>query len=258
MSATDKFIQSLARRAGKVLMARFGKAHTIRAKEYPADVVTEADLAAEKLVIAAIKKNFPGHGIVSEESGNHNGTKEYMWYIDPLDGTFNFSRGTPIFCTMIGLARRGRPVLSAIFDPNLNRFYFAKRGKGAFLNGARIHCSAQKNWAYSYGLGPTHLRQPLTLAFFARLVKEARHTPFWLSAFGSLGISVGYLACGVRDWYATGSCNPWEAPTAALLLQEAGCTVTTRVGTPWNIRDRSLVAANKYLHPHLLRLVRGK
>lgn len=254
----DKFIQDIARKAGNVIKAGFGTAKVVRTKKHPADVVTEADLAAEKLITTAIRKCFPTHGIVAEESGTHNGEAEYVWYIDPLDGTFSFSRGTPVFCTMVGLSYKKEPILSVIFDPNVDRFYFAKRGKGAFLNGKRIRCSTQKDWAYSYGMGPTNLRRSETIDMLQKFASKARKEPFWLSSFGSFGVSVGYTACGARDWYMAGYCNDHEAPTASLLLKEAGCVVTTKEGKPWRMGDGSMLAANKYLHPQLLRLVRGK
>ncbi len=258
MINADKFIQDIARKAGKVLKDRFGKVHTVRAKENPTDVVTEADMAANRLIVSAIRKKFPAHGIVSEETGNHQEGADYLWYIDPLDGTFSFSRGTPIFCTMIGLSYKKQPILSTIFDPNVDRFYFAKRGKGAFLNGAHIRCSAQKTWAYSYGMGPANLRRLEAVDMLQKFVTHARKEPFWLSSFGSLGVSVGYTACGARDWYMAGLCDDHEAPTAALLLKEAGCVVTNKEGKPWKMGENSILAANKYLHPQLLRLVRGK
>lgn len=258
MPATDKFIQTLARGAGKILSGFFGKAQIVKTKTHPADVVTEADLAAEKFIVFAIKKNFPNHGIVAEESGNHFSGCDYVWYIDPLDGTFSFSRGNPIFCTMLGLTYKKRPLLSAIYDPSLKRLYFAKYGKGAFLNGTRIHCSAKKEWVYSYGVGPTNLRRQSTIDYMTRLLKQARKEPFWMGALGSVGISVGYAACGARDWFATGSVSAHEAPTSALLLKEAGCQVSNQIGKTWKLEDTAIVAANKYLHPQLLKLVRGK
>ncbi|MBI4135464.1 inositol monophosphatase [Candidatus Uhrbacteria bacterium] len=258
MQVSDKFIQNLARRAGSVLSSYFGRAHVVRTKKHPADVVTEADLAAEKLITSEIWKRFPKHGIVAEESGNHFNGRDYVWYIDPLDGTFSFSRGTPIFCVMIGLVHKNQPILSAIYDPMLERLYFAKRGKGAFLNGKRIRCSSRKTWEYSFGASSVNLRRPDTRAYLSRLVRYAGKHPFWMSGFGSIGITGGYVACGTRDWYATRRCQDWEAPSLALLLQESGCKVTNVQGKPWKLGDTSIVAANKYLHPQLLKLVRGK
>ena len=254
----DKFIQDLARRAGSVLSSYFGKAKVVRTKKHPADVVTEADMASERLIRNAIRKRFPGHGIVAEEGENHHDGADYVWYVDPLDGTYNFSRGTPIFCVMIGLARRGQPLLSAIYDPSLKRMYFAKRGKGAFLNGKRVRCSSRKVWEYSFGVSPVNMSRPATQAFMSRLMRYAKTTPFWMNGFGSIGISGAYVACGARDWYATLNCCAWEAPSLALLLQESGCKVTNTQGKLWRMGDFSFVAANQYLHPQLLRLVRGK
>jgi len=257
MAQFDTFIQDLALKAGRVLTRNFGKAKVVRRKRHPADVVTEADLAAEKLIVSAIRKRFPTHGIISEELGQERSSAEYVWYIDPLDGTFSFSRGTPVFCTMIGLAYKNQPILATIFDPNLDRLYFAKRGHGAFLNGARIRCSTQKTWAYSYGVGASNLRRPETVAYMERLLQYAKKVPFWMGSFGSIGLTAGYVACGARDWFGTAKSSAWEAPTMALLLQESGCLVSNSIGRPWKLGDISIFASNKYLHSQLMRIVRG-
>lgn len=253
----DKFIQDLARRAGRVLQSRFGKTHTVRAKAHATDVVTEADLAAEHLIKSAIRRGYPSHGIVAEESGHHRAEAEYVWYVDPLDGTFNFSKGTPLFCTMIGLVHEKRPLLCAIYIPTFDYLYFAKANKGAFLNNQRVHCSTQKTLANSYGCGPTHFRRPETIAVMERLLKQSYQTPFWMSGLGSAGVHAAFTTSGVRDWYISTRSGECEVPTMALMLKESGCVVTNKDGQPWRLGDTSVIAVNKYLQPQLLRLVQG-
>ena len=157
---------------------------------------------------------------------------------------------------MIGLVFRRRPVLGAIYLPMFDSMYFAKKNQGAFLNGKRIHCSAQKTLENSFGCGPTHLRRPATIAVMERLMRQAYQTPFWISGLGSAGVHAAFTASGVRDWYLSTFTSEYEAPTMALLLQEAGCVVTNKKGAPWKLGDISIVAANKHLHLQILRLVR--
>lgn len=256
MIQADTFIQDLARKAGKILKGRFGRVHTVRMKAHSTDVVTEADISANELIVSAIRKRFPSHGIISEETGTHQDGADYLWYIDPLDGTYNFSKNTPIFCTMIGLAYKGVMQLSVIYDPMLDLLYFAKRGKGAFLNGKRIRCSAQKKWENSFGILSGNLGRASLIDRVARFLGQARKTPFWLSMFGSAGIAAGYIASGVRDWAVFGG-GPWDCAAPALLLKEAGCMVTNDTGRSFKVGDTRIVAANKYIHPKILKLARS-
>lgn len=258
MVNADKFIQDIARQAGKLVKAEFGRAQVVKAKRDPTDVFTQADLASERLIISAIKKKFPSHGIIAEENGTYHKDAEYVWYIDPIDGTFNFSRGNPNFCVMIGVARRGVALAGAIYLPMLDWMYFASAGKGAYLNGRRIHGSKTKMWKDSYGCATSNMRRPEKIAFMEKLLIKARDYPFWLGAMGSFGVAAGYVAQGVFDWWASIHCNPWETTSAGLILKEAGCVVTNKAGRSFKVGDESLVVANQYLHPQLIKLVREK
>lgn len=253
----DKFIQTLARKAGEITLKYFGDPGRVRTKTHATDVVSRADLESNRFIVAAIKKRFPSHGIVSEEADKHHDGAEYMWYVDPLDGSFNFVRGVPVFCTMIGLAYRGRMIVGAIYDPNLRRMYFAKQGQGAFLNGKRIHCSERRTWQDCYGSMPGNMRSRDKIAFVERLTVYAKKNPCWLGAVGSAGINASLTAQGSFDWWASIWGEVWDYAAAGLLLKEAGCVVTTKEGKPWKPGDISCIAANKYLHPQLMKLVQG-
>src|SRR3989338_5119797 len=155
----DKFIRQIAKKAGAVALTRFGKDGALYLKtRNRLSVVTKADLLAEKIIISAIRKRDPDHGIISEESAHHRPDAEYVWIIDPIDGTLNFSTGIPLFGTMVALAHRGKVILSAIYLRVTNELFFAKKGKGAYVNGQRIHCSRHSDWATSTGVGPSGLR----------------------------------------------------------------------------------------------------
>lgn len=250
----DQFIQNLARRAGAIVMQHFGAARVAYTKQNSADVVTAADVAANRLITAAIQRRYPRHGIISEEADAVAGDGEYVWIIDPLDGTRNFSTKTPLFGVMIGVARHGVMELAAIAEPCHRRVYVARRGRGAWCNGRRIHCAKTRAWAYSYGCIGAHL-QAGKLSKIRRLINSAAREPLWVNAFGSAAVSAMYVADGRRDWYVSLGANVWDFAAGALLLAEAGCRVTNLRGEPWRLADRQLAAAPPALHATLLSLV---
>lgn len=254
----EQLIQRISKRAGDIVKGYFGKIRQVRYKKNLTDVVSEADLHSNRFILNEIKKYFPAHGIISEETGEQNCGSPYRWYVDPLDGTFNFARGIPMFCVMIGLVWRKKVMLSAIFDPVHEELYFAKRGKGAFLNEKVIHCSTQKTWENSYGCGPVELRNKERMTFKRNLIRQASRMPFWAGADGSAGITATAVARGSFDWWASFSCGAWDYVAPALMLEEAGCKISNAKGKKWYPGDTSIVAANKFLYPELLRLVQDK
>src|SRR3989344_3946052 len=144
----ENFIKQLVRDSGKILSSKFGKIGVSHTKANPLDVVTQADLLADKLIVGRIKKKFPKHAIISEESGEHN-QHRYKWIIDPLDGTSNFASKIPLFVTQLAFVEGDDVKFSALFDPIHDKLYFAQKGKGSFLNGRKIACSCNKNFRFS-------------------------------------------------------------------------------------------------------------
>lgn len=252
----EEFIAQLIRQAGQEVRQRFGRVAATQ-KTDASDVVTEADTVANQLIVDGIRSKYPAAGFISEELGEERTDASEVWIIDPVDGTLNFSTGTPMFAVMIGLARDGVMELSAIYQPMTDELYLAQRGKGATKNGQRIHCSTKTEWAHSYGCSGakwTEGRAPI----MAKLAAATKDGPFWLSGFGSLGISSMYTADGRRDWYITGGAMLWDYAAPSLLLSEAGCTLTNLKGEPWTLyRDLEMVAANAALHRKLLAILNG-
>ena len=132
-----------AKEAGKVILAGFRKHHTLKSKG-KTDVVTEVDKKSQDVIIKTIKKNFSNHSFLSEESPKLEGKSDYLWVIDPLDGTANYSSGVPFFCTSICLAYKKQPILGVIFDPLHNEMFIAEKGRGAFLNNKKIQIQENK------------------------------------------------------------------------------------------------------------------
>lgn len=250
----DDFIAQLIRQAGQEVRQRFGRV-TATQKTDASDVVTEADTVSNQLIVDGIRAKYPSHGFISEELGEENTDASEVWIIDPVDGTLNFSTGTPMFGVMIGLARDGIMEFSAIYQPMTDELYLASRGKGATKNGQPIHCSTKTEWAHSYGCSGakwTEKRAPLMV----KLAAATKDGPFWLSGFGSLAVSSMYTADGRRDWYVSKGSMLWDYAAPSLLLTEAGCTLTNLKGEPWTLhRDLELVAANPVLHKKLLEIV---
>lgn len=253
----EKFIKQVTKEAGLAILKKFGKIGVKYTKEDVTDVVTEADLTANNIIIKAIKKRYPSHAIISEETGEYQNGAEYCWIIDPLDGTRNFITRTPMFAVIIGLARNGEMELATIYNPCTDELFFAKKGKGTFLNGKKVTCSKHKTWKDSWGLTSV-VTTKKNVANLNKLLKYSKKEKFWMSALGSGGVSVMYQANGRRDWRASQGGGLWDYAAASLVLMEAGCKVTNFKGEPWSIKDREILSANKYLHSRLLKIMNSK
>lgn len=252
----EQFIRDITQRAGDLTLEHFGHATVRFSKANPADVVTDADLAVSRLLSQEIARAYPQHGIISEEQPEVTPDAEYVWIIDPVDGTRNFASGTPQFGVIVAVARRGELEISAIALPAERLLYHARRGGGAFRNGERIACSRTQRWTYSYGCCGSSLRadkvEPLS-----RLIRSAAQEPYWLSMLGSTAVSGCYVADGRRDWWVSFGGAVWDYAGLVLLMREAGCVVTNLQGEPWRLADRQLMAAPPALHGELLRRIRG-
>lgn len=253
----EKFIKQITKEAGIAILKKFGKVGVKYIKTDAADVVTEADLTANNIIIKAIKNKYPSHAIISEETGEHQNGAEYCWIIDPLDGTRNFLTKTPMFAVMIGLAHKGKMELATLYNPCTDELFFAKKGEGTFLNGKKVNCSQHKTWKNSWGLTSSNMSEK-NVVIINKLLKYSEKERFWMSALGSSGVSAMYLADGRRDWRASQGGGLWDYASPSLILAEAGCKVTNFKGEPWSIKDKEILYANKYLHPKLLKIINSK
>ena len=252
----DTFIKKITKEAGKAVLKRFGKdgVHYSKSK-HAYDVVTKADLLSEKIIISAIRKYYPTHSILSEEEGEINAGSDYRWIIDPIDGTMNFASSVPLFGVMVCLAHRNTVKLSAIYLPITDELFFAEAGKGAFLNGRRIHCSKTRNLDVSNGCGFVGSRKR-TLHFVRKLLGVVKGEHLFLNSFGCISMNSCYVACGRKDWEVSLYGEVHDFAPTYLILKESGCTVTNCKGAPWKIGDNEAVAANPLLHRQLLKLTK--
>lgn len=252
---TEKFVKKISLDAGTAILKKFGKVGVKYSKKDITDIVTEADLIANKIIVTAIRKKFPSHSIISEEQDKFTGKSEYCWIIDPLDGTRNFATGVPIFAVMIGIAFKGEMILGAIYNPNTKEFLFAEKGKGAYLNGKRARCSEQKSWSESYGI--MNARCSRNSFFLPKISLYNKKSLLGVNAFGSAAVDAMYVATGRRDWKATRDTDHglWDLAIPAIILRESGCVVTNFKGKQWSLKDKEIVYANKYLHPKFLKII---
>lgn len=253
----EEFIKAIIKEAGAVILEKFRKVGVKYTKENPGDVVTEADLASNELLIQRIKEKYPTHGIISEETGEENASAEYVWYIDPLDGTRNYATHTPLFGVMIAVRHGSELEYAAVYDPVHQELACAQRGKGAFLNGKRSECSHVQKVHYSFGSSAALMNEK-SYGYKRALLEAAREGAFHINEFGSAAVGILYMVDGRRDWTISRGAKAWDYAPAALILREAGCVVTNMQGNSWTLGDESLIAANPVLHKQLIEIVNKK
>jgi myo-inositol-1(or 4)-monophosphatase len=232
-----------ARLAGDLIRTEFGQPQQVGWKG-PADPVTQTDSQAEDIIIDALRREFPDHRFLAEEAHRDDLDAEYLWVIDPLDGTQNFARGIPFVSVSIALASRGQPILGVLHDPLRGEMIYALRGQGVHLNGRRVqarHASGLNEAVVSVGImsaqRPTNPR--LTLPLHASLYPKIG----WTRSFGSTALELAYIACGRLDVVYQDRIQPWDILAGALLVQEAGGVATDFRGDPVSTHSQSIVAA---------------
>jgi myo-inositol-1(or 4)-monophosphatase len=248
------FAIQTARDAGQILADRFGRAIQITNKG-DIDLVTESDLAAERLIIERIRSYYPRHAILAEESGDVQAIgdqqSEHKWIIDPLDGTTNYAHGYPCFCVSIALEHNGRIEIGVIYDPARDEVFAAERGEGATLNGRSIRVSDVDD-----------LNRAMLCTGFPYDVRDrgdfARHfTDFIMRAQavrrdGSAALDLAYVACGRFDGFWEEGLNPWDVAAGVLLVEEAGGRVSRYDGSPFDIYTPPIVTSNGLVHEAML------
>ena len=249
------FAIQTARDAGAILADRWGRALQISNKG-DIDLVTEADLASEKLIIERIKSYYPRHAILAEESGASelSGNSEWKWIIDPLDGTTNYAHSYPCFCVSIALEHRGEIEIGVVYDPTRDEVFAAEKGQGAMLNGRRIRVSEVEdlNSAMLCTGFPYNVRErPNFARDFANFTMEAQA----VRRDGSAALDLAYLACGRFDGFWEDGLNAWDVAAGILLIREAGGTVTDFRGAPLDIYTPKVLASNGLVHNAMMRVL---
>ena len=245
-----------AREAGALLREGYGRAH-VPERKGRIDLVTEYDRRAERLLIARIASRFPAHAVLAEESGAHAASGNTRWILDPLDGTTNFAHNYPFFSVSVAAETDGRLVAGAVFDPVRDEMFAAAAGHGATLNGEPIRVSDVERvedgllvtgFPYDVREHPERIL-PLFRAFLLRAQGVRRD--------GSAALNFCYLAAGRFDGFWEDDLSPWDMAAGALIVCEAGGTVTDYAGEPFRIDGRRILGSNGRLHPEMMEILAG-
>jgi myo-inositol-1(or 4)-monophosphatase len=259
----SKFLKvgiNAAKKAGKVILFHKGKFRDLTKVKYkgPRDIVTKADFEAESIIKKTILKSFPFHEILAEETPRGYDLADFLWVVDPLDGTVNFSHDYPHFCVSIALKQQEQTVLGVIYDPVLKELFTAVKGKGAFLNGKKIRVSQNSelikvllNTGFSYNRGE---RMEFTLSAVKRMlykIKDIRRS-------GSAALDLAYVACGRTDAYLEYNLKPWDLCAGALLVTEARGKASDPEGLSLPPLPTDCFASNGLVHEELLKIINQK
>jgi len=244
----------VAIRAGRLLERNQARPRSIRLKAGAGNLVTDMDHASEELIVRALRREFPDHAIVAEESGN-TGDSSHRWYIDPLDGTTNFAHGYPQFAVSIALAREDDLLLGVVYDPVREELFTALRGDGARLNGAPITLSPvdQLGRALLATGFPYDHRQHID--FHLSFWREALQHAQGVRRAGAAALDLCYVACGRLDGFWEWNLHPWDLAAGRLIIEEAGGLVTDATGGPHRLSGEETVASNGRIHGELLAMI---
>ncbi len=254
MQPTLQEIIDIAQKAGEILREGFGTVLNIRHKGR-IDLVTEMDQHSEDFILSRIKQHYPDDSILTEESGEHGGLTDHCWYIDPLDGTVNYSHALPIYSISIAYAENQQMKMGVVVDPSRNEVFSAERGKGAWLNGKRIHVTEVSELVNSLlitGFPYDTEAVQNNLDNFARFYHEVQA----VRRFGSACLDICCVAAGRVDGYWHIKSQAWDIAAATLILQEAGGLVTNLQGEKEFFKPPyCIVAANPHIHPKMLKVL---
>lgn len=251
---------TIVKKVGDFLCHEFNKGHISWNLKHKHEIVTKADTGAEKIILSLLKKYTPSFAILSEESGFNKIKSDYLWVVDPLDGTTNFKVHNPLFSVSIALYYKGEPKLGVIYAPYLKELFVAEKGKGAWLNGKRIKVSKTSELSksfltYCYGQEGKHMRRAVELYRYFKMKSVD------MRQLGSAAIELAWVAAGRTESIVIPGTKPWDVAAGILLVTEAGGKVTDFGGKPWRFVDKKtgqislnvdLLATNSKIHQKIL------
>ncbi len=254
---------NMASKAGEWMKSKLGQATDVQIKTTPHDLVTEVDKGTELLIRKLIHTYFPTHAILGEEGVEPGAeasrkaleemrNEEYVWIIDPIDGTTNFIHGLPFYSVSIALAHRGEVIVGVVYDPARDELFVAEKGKGAYVHGKRMSVSGEERLADSLiatgfptdreRVLPEALRQITAVAPQVRNIRSA----------GSAALHLAYVAAGRLSGFWEANLNAWDIAAGMLLVREAGGAVTDIDGKPYDLHVRDVAATNGRIHEALI------
>jgi len=221
------------------------------------DFVTEVDKHAEAVIVEIILQAYPGHGILAEESGRELGAKdsEFVWIIDPLDGTTNFIHGFPVYAVSIALAWRGVVQQAVVYDPNRNDLFYASRGRGAFLNDRRLRVSKRLRLADSLIGTGFPFRKGDNFKRYMKMFEEISQLCAGLRRPGAASLDLCYVAAGYYDGFFETGLSPWDVAAASLIITEAGGLIGNFSGEADFLYQREVVAGTPKVYGQLVNIL---
>lgn len=248
------FIKSLAKQAGDVLLSHFQEdQQLLKLRSSVKEAVTRYDKMVDELIIQEIRRQYPDHSLLTEESGLLEGDPDWLWIVDSLDGTANFADSNHLFSVCLAVMHKGELALGAIYAPAINELYLAEKRNGAYLNQRRIHVSETSHLGQSYLFyceGGERDRER-TGALFSRVYPKVTD----LRKLGSAGLETAWVAAAKGEAYFTTKIEPWDVAPGVLLVQEAGGKVTDFNGKPWQPETSDLVFSNGRVHTAIISLL---
>jgi len=251
-TVTDRFLKSaiaMCEDAGAIHMAHLGRDLEVDFKG-DANLVTQVDRLSEETILERIRREYPDHAIVAEESGRHGQAAEYVWYVDPLDGTTNYAHAFPFFGVSIALALRGEMIVAAIYAAALGEMMTATRGGGAWRNGRPMRVSQARTVNDSLlatGFAPRVRQDLCNVDEFAAMLQRSQA----VRRPGSASLDLAFVASGRLDGFWEFDLSPWDVAAGSLLVTEAGGRVTQIDGSTFDVEGRAILATNGLVHDEM-------
>ena len=254
----DEYLNVAVRAAetgGKICLDYFDKNLGFQNKDV-SNLVTEADIQSEKAIVEQIRECYPGHSILAEENHKADINSEFLWVVDPLDGTNNFAHQVPHFAVSIGFWRNGQPLCGVIWNPVRDDLYYAKKNEGAFCDGQRLEVSSAKHLSESLvGCGFYYDRGDMMRATLRAVETCFEKNIHGIRRFGTASLDLIQVACGRYGGFFEYRLAPWDFAAGRLFVEEAGGKVTTCRGRELTLGDSTVLASNGLVHDELLEIV---
>ncbi len=258
MEDLKKYIEVLeeaAEESSRILLENYDTDFKISRKKHYSDLVTEVDKKSEARIIEVIHSHFPEHNVLSEEIGNLNMSSDYVWIVDPIDGTVNYAHSVPIFCISIGLEIKKEISLGMVYNPVSGEKFFSEKGKGAYLGEKKISVSDTEHLkdgllvtGFPYGAWDN---TDHCIDHFNNFIKFGLP----IRRLGSAALDMCYVACGRFEGFWEVSLNPWDVAAGYLILNEAGGKLTDFTGNRYSIYNKQIVATNGKIHKEMLEVL---
>ena len=247
-----------ARAAGAIINRAALDVESVRVSQKQInDFVTDVDHAAEAIIIETLLTAYPGHGILAEETGSQHGAQdsEYVWIIDPLDGTTNFIHGFPVYCVSIALAVRGKVEQAVVYDPSRNDLFTATKGRGAYMNDRRIRVSKRTRLEESLISTGFPFRPGDNLRRYMKIMGDVMERCAGMRRPGAAALDLAYVAAGFTDGFFETGLSPWDVAAGSLLVTEAGGLVGNFTGEADFIDQKECLAGNPRVYAQLVGLI---